>query len=423
VMSAAMLKMGVYGMVLLTGRLLPAGPRWWAVAVLALGTVSAAYGILQASVATDLKRLLAYSTTENVGLMVTAVGVGLLLRSAGQPAVADVAVTAALLLVVSHAAFKTVLFLAAGSVLAATGERDLDRLGGLGAVMPVTGGTFAVAALGAAALPVSSGFVAEWVLLQALIHGPGRQDLLAAVLLPLTVAVVALTVGLALLTFVKAYAIGFLARPRSPGAAGAREAGPAMRAAMLLGAAAVVGLGLVPGPLIRVLATAAGADGVRGVGRWGVSLPAVRALLDPVSLLGLVAATALPVLAVTYASARRRPRRRVELAWGCGGVRVSPRMQYTATSYAEPLVRVFDDALRPTRDLEVTHLEESRYLERKVVFRQQVGDVVEHRLYTPIVVAARRVGTASRRIHNGSIHRYLAFSFTAVVLLLVVVSR
>jgi len=98
-------------------------------------------------------------------------------------------------------------------------------------------------------------------------------------------------------------------------------------------------------------------------------------------------------------------------------------MQYTATSYAEPLVRVFDDALRPTRDLEVTHTEESRYLERQVIFRQQLGDVVEHRLYAPIVVAARRAGRAARRIQNGSIHRYLGFSFTAVVLLLVVVSR
>jgi len=138
---------------------------------------------------------------------------------------------------------------------------------------------------------------------------------------------------------------------------------------------------------------------------------------------GLALVVLVPVLAVTAVASRRRPRRAVDLAWGCGGVRVSPRMQYTATSYAEPLVRVFDDALRPTRDLQVTHVQESRYLERQVVYRQHVGDVVEHRLYGPVLAAARWTGTAARRIQNGSIHRYLTFSFVALLVLLVVVSR
>ena len=222
-MSAAMVKMGVYGVLLATLRLLPLGPAWWAVLLLALALASALYGILQASVATDLKRLLAYSTTENVGLILVAVAVGLLLRGAGQAPVADVALVAALLLALSHAAFKTVLFLGAGSVLHGTGERDLDRLGGLARVMPTTSLAFGIAALGAAALPVTSGFAAEWVLLQSLIHGDGTDNVLLAVLLPVTVAVVALTAGLALLTFVKAYGIAFLARPRSDAAAhGAR---------------------------------------------------------------------------------------------------------------------------------------------------------------------------------------------------------
>ena len=174
-MSAAMVKMGVYGVLLVLFRLLPAGPSWWAVLLLVLALGSALYGILQASVTSDLKRLLAYSTTENVGLILTAVAVAVLLNAAGQPGIADVALTAALLLVVSHAAFKTVLFLGAGSVLHATGERNLDRLGGLARTMPVTSVAFGVAALGAAALPVTSGFAAEWVLLQSLIHGERGQ--------------------------------------------------------------------------------------------------------------------------------------------------------------------------------------------------------------------------------------------------------
>lgn len=154
-MSAAMVKMGVYGVLLVTLRLAPGGPRWWALLLLVLGAASALYGILQASVQADLKRLLAYSSTENVGLIVTAAAVGLLLRASGQTAGADLALLAALLLALSHAAFKTVLFLGAGSVLHATGLRDLDLLGGLAARMPWTS-AFGVGAMGAAALPVDA---------------------------------------------------------------------------------------------------------------------------------------------------------------------------------------------------------------------------------------------------------------------------
>lgn len=421
-MSAAMVKMGVYGVLLVVVRLLPAGPRWWAVLLLVLGAASALFGILQASVTSDLKRLLAYSTTENVGLMVTAVAVAMLLRDAGQDQVADIAWVAALLLVVSHAAFKTSLFMGAGSVLHGTGERDLDRMGGLGRAMPTTSAVFAVAAVGAAALPVSSGFVAEWTLLQSLIHGDGQVDRLVAVALPVTVAVVALTAGLALLTFVKAYGIAFLARPRSDGAANAHEASVSMRAAMAAGAAGVIALGLAPGPVASALGAAVGAEGIGTVGLLGLDLPAADALLDPVALLLLAAAVAVPVVVVQARLARRRPRRDVDLAWGCGGVRLSPRMQYTATSYAEPLVRVFDDALQPSRDVTVGHAEESRYLVQRVEFHQQLVDVVEERAYAPLVATLERLGTIARRIQNGSIHRYLAFSFGALVVVLLAVT-
>jgi hydrogenase-4 component B len=421
-MSAAMVKMGVYGVLLVLLRLLPAGPSWWGVLLLVLALSSALYGILQASVASDLKVLLAYSTTENVGLILTAVAVAVLLNGAGQPGIADVALTAALLLAVSHAAFKTVLFLGAGSVLHATGERNLDRLGGLAPTMPVTSITFGVAALGAAALPVTSGFAAEWVLLQSLIHGEGTSDQLVAVALPITVSVVALTAGLALLTFVKAYGIAFLARPRSDGAARAREANAPMRVAMLIGTAAVIGLGLAPGPVAAALARAVGASGVEVVGTLGVSLPAVSALLDPVVLVLLAAVVAIPVALAQLAAARRAPRRDVDLAWGCGGIRVSPTMQYTATSYAEPLVRVFDDALQPRRDLQVSHADESQYLVSRVRFRQRVSDVVSDRIYEPVARGALGLGVSARRLQNGSIHRYLGFSFAALLIVLVAVT-
>lgn len=426
VMSAAMVKMGVYGVIFTVTRLLPDAPRWWGLVVLALALPSALYGILQASVTSDLKRLLAYSTTENVGLILSAVAISMLAASTGDAPVAGVAMVAALMLTLSHAAFKTVLFLGAGALLHATAERDLDRLGGLVRTMPRTAVAFGVASLGAAALPVTSGFAAEWVLLQALIHGDAR-DRLTSALLPAAIAVVALTAGLALLTFVKAFGIAFMARPRSTGAATAHEVNRPMTAAMLIGAAAVLALGLAPGLAATATATALGRVGVTSTGTgtgsgWGVSLPGIGAHLNPLALTLLALAVTVPVVVVTGVLARRLPRRDVDLVWGGGGVRTSPRMQYTATSFAEPLVRVFDDALQPTRDLRVTHAGESRYLVQEVSFHQHLDDRVEKSLYRPAIAVLDRVGDLARLVQNGSIHRYLGFSFAALLVVLVAVA-
>lgn len=422
-MSAAMVAMGVYGALLVTVRLMPGGRPWWGIVLMALGGLSAVYGILQAAVASDVKRLLAYSTTENVGLMFLTLGLSMLLRYYGVPGPAGVALVACLLLVVSHAAFKATLFLGAGAVLHATSERDLDRLGGLVHAMPWTAAAFGIGALGAASLPLTVGFVAEWTLFQALIHAAQPGDRLVAVLVPLALAVIALTAGLALLTFTKAYGIAFLARARSDGARLAHEVPRTMRAALLVGASAVVVLGLVPGPLATLAATAAGVHRVETVGAAGLSLGDVGALLDPLTLTLLAVGVALPVVVTSAALARRHPRRREAPGWGCGAVRTSPRMQYTATSYAEPLMRVFDEALQTTRGVEVESVEESRFLAARVEYRQRVADVVEDRLYRPVLRAADRFGERARGLQNGSIHRYLAFSFGALVAVLLAVAR
>ena len=422
-MSAAMVKMGVYGVILTVTTLLPTGPAWWGLLLLALALPSALYGILQASVASDLKRLLAYSTTENVGLIFAALAVALLTRASGPVGVANIALVAALMLVASHAAFKTVLFLGAGAILAATGERDLDRLGGLASRMPITAAAMAIGALGAAALPITSGFTAEWVLLQSLIHADTRTARLTTALLPAVIAVVALTAGLALLTLVKAFGIAFLARPRCPGAEQARETSATMRVALVASALIVLALGLTPGVVGSAAARALDTYAATPIGVAGIALPGIHASLDPLSLTALGLLVTLPVLLLGWRLARAVPRRRVELGWGCGGMRTSPRMQYTATSYAEPLVRVFADALAPTRDLQLTYVEEAHYLDTKATYSQHVADVVEERAYQPVVRALTWAGDRARRVQNGSIHRYLAFSFAALVIVLAGVVR
>ena len=421
-MSAAMVKLGVYGAVLVTTQLLVSASTWRSLLVLGVGTLSAVYGILQASVASDIKRLLAFSTTENIGLMFLAIGASSLLRPYGSTDVADTALVACLLLVMAHAAFKTTLFLGAGSILRATGERDLDLLGGLVSRMPVTSATFGIGALGAAALPLTAGFVAEWVLLQSLIHGGGTQNRILAITMPVAVGAVALTAGLALMTFVKAYGIAFLARPRSEGASQAQESPTSMRVGLVVAAASVLGLGLVPGLSVSVASRALGLGDAAAAGSGGIDLVGLGATLHPGPLLLLALVLVVPVVVVSVAAARRRPRRDVDLAWGSGGVRVSPRMQYTATSYAEPLSRIFDDSLRPERDVVVTHSSEARYLVERIQYRQRLSDVFESRLYLPVIGVIERVAVAARNLQNGKINFYLAYSFVAFLVVLMVVT-
>jgi formate hydrogenlyase subunit 3/multisubunit Na+/H+ antiporter MnhD subunit len=424
-MSAAMVKLGLYGLIRVWFDLLGGGPRWWGVLALTLGAASALFGALQASVATDLKVLLAYSTTEHLGLALLGLGAAGMLAADGERALAGLLIAAAVLHALNHAAFKTLLFLGAGSVLRATGLRDLDAMGGLVGRMPVTAALVAFGALCAAALPPGNGFVSEWLLLQGLIHSlgpPGTATIAVAVAMPLAVGAVALTAGLGAVAFVKAFGVGFLARPRSEQAADAVESPHTMRVGMGLAAAACVALALLPGRLAE------------GLGRVMTSMPAVDAgdpvradgagfALSPVpgSVSPLVIATILAGLVAALAAPRRTRTRRVAPIWGCGGVHLDPRMEYTATSFAEPLTRVFDDVLGPQSDLEMTPYAESRYLIESAQYRREVPDRLEARLYPPLLRAAMWWGEQARAVANGSVHRYLAYGLVGLVVLVVVI--
>ncbi|MDQ7904028.1 proton-conducting transporter membrane subunit [Phytohabitans sp. ZYX-F-186] len=418
-MSAAMVKLGVYGIVRLGFDLLGGGPRWWWLALGAVGMLSALYGILQAAVATDLKKLLAFSTSENVGLILLGLAAAGLLASAGQPAVAAVALAAALLHAANHAGFKALLFCGAGSVLRGTGVRDLDRLGGLSRRMPATTALVCVGALGAAALPLGNGFVSEWLLLQALLHQATDAGTLWTVVAPVAVAVVALTAGVGVATFVKVVGTGFLARPRGEEAAAARESPPSMVAGMVLAAAACCALAVLPalaGPALdRVTAgLRAGPRPFEG-GAVDLRLAGVGSTIAPLwiaaGVVGLAVATAV------MARLAGRPRRRAA-AWDCGDGPLTARMEYTATSFAEPLQRVFDDVLAPEQDVDVTPAAESAYLVRSVQYRRRLPDRIEARLYRPLIAAVEVAGRAARGLATGSVHRYLAYMLAALILVL-----
>lgn len=422
-MSSSMVAMGAYGIIRVGDGLLRGGNVSWWIAVVAFGVVSALYGALHATTSTDLKRLLAYSTIDILGLVLIGVGASGALRDSGHPGAAQLALMAALLLVVAHAAFKGSLFLGAGAIERATGTRDLDRLGGLIRRMPVTAAVVALSACSIMAVPTLSGFSSEWLLLQGLLHGFSDANTPTLIALLAGVVALALTGGLTAVAFVKAFGIGFLGQARTPEAANATEVAPTMRAAMVGLGVVSIALGLVPGmvvPLLNRGAQSAFADTTHSPLARGTGLVLVRfrGAVEPLLLLaGVVAVFALVWL--VNRSLAQRSARQVD-AWGCGRDVQTARMQYTATSFGEPLQRVFADVLQPQSDVEVTHVAESRYYEQSLRYQNRVGDAVEQRGYRPLIDLVLHAGRAARRIQNGSIHRYLAFGFVALLLVLVV---
>ena len=428
-MSAAMVNMGIYGIIRIDLQILGQGhasPQWWGLTLMIFGAVSAVFGVLQASVATDLKQLLAYSTTENMGLITLALGAAALLSSAGAPTVAAIALTAALLHLLSHASFKTLGFLAAGSVLAATGLRDLDKLGGLARRMPFTTVMFGIAALGASGLPLGAGFVSEWLLLQSLIHSPHDSNTLLALAMPLSVGAVALTTGLGIAAMVKAFGVGFLARPRSAAAEAAQEAPTSMLAGMSLAAVACVVFAFAPvvfAPILqRVLAVLPKVGGDAAGPKFStiLRLPGVAGSISPGLIAIALVIAVLIALGLARWGVRHRPTPAVAPLWACGADALNSRMQYTATSFAEPLQRVFDDILRPDTNVEVTHFAESQYLVEKVTYQARMVDPVEQRFYTPVVLAVTTWAQLVRRAHTGSVHLYLAYGAAGLLIVLLV---
>jgi formate hydrogenlyase subunit 3/multisubunit Na+/H+ antiporter MnhD subunit len=422
-MSAAMVNLGIYGIIRVGDGLLGGGPAWWWLLLMGLGALSALFGALHAATSTDLKRLLAYSTTDNMGLVLLGIGASGLFASTGHPSLALVALVAALLHVVFHAVFKGSLFLSAGSIQQASGTRDLDRLGGLLQRMPVTGSLFLVGSAAIAALPPLCGFVSEWLLLQALLHGLPSSDLALAIALPVGVAVLALTGGLTALTFVKAAGIGLLGQPRRAQAVETRE----VRRSMWVGAGILATLCLVFGvaPFLILPAVLDAARTVTAshvldplVRGWHVGLAGAPGALAP-GLLGLGLLASVVLTAGIRRALQRAAVRRTE-AWGCGRELQTARMQYTATSFGEPLTRVFEDVLSPAHDLDVSHVAESRYYVEAATFHTSLEDAFERHGYRHAASALGWWGRLARRVPNGSVHRYLAFGLVALVVVLVV---
>lgn len=422
-MSGAMVKLGIYGILRVLFDLLGGPSENWSAVILVIGIVSALFGILQALVEDDFKRLLAYSTTENIGLIMIGIGASGMLAATGHPDLAAIAVAAALLHAVNHAVFKGLLFLAAGSVLRATGTRLLDRLGGLVSRMPITTVAVVIGSLSIAGLPPFNGFISEWVLLQSLIHSFPADSTLLIVAMPLAVAAVALTGGLAAATFVKTVGTGFLALPRTQEAADAVETGPAMWGSLGFLAAICIALGTLPTLLIDPISRAVGAIGTDttplATHDLQLELNGLAGTISPIIIAISLVATATVVLMTTRALSARRTARLAD-PWACGRTIQTARMEYTATSFADPLQHVFGEMLRPDQELDMEHADEAHLHVEKIRYRRDRRDPIEVRIYDPVIGIAKAWGRAGRRIHNGSVHLYLLYASFGLLVVLVV---
>jgi hydrogenase-4 component B len=423
-MSGVMIKMGVYGVLLFGLRLLGVGPAWWGGLVLSLGAVSALLGVLYALMEHDLKRLLAYHSIENIGIIFIGVGAGLMFQSDGLGALAVLAFVGGLYHTINHACFKALLFLGAGSVLHATRTRNMEELGGLIKRMPRTALFFLVGAAAISALPPLNGFVSEWIVFQALLGGAAIPTREVAVLMPVAVGLLALASGLAAACFVKAFGITFLGIARSREAEEAHEAPMTMQlgmgalalACLLLGAAAFA---VVPA-VGRALAGLAGPAPMPIA--WSPGLPlelpgAVGQMSPLLLLLGFVLLLAAIPLGLWLFRASRAFR--VSDTWGCGRIVQTPHMQYTAIAFAEPLRRVFAELYRPTEDVSIDFHPESRYFVHSIAYRARILPWFDRYLYEPVLDRVAGWAARVRAIQSGSLHAYLTYIVTALVLLLV----
>ncbi len=423
-MSGVVIKMGVYGLLRVTLDLLGGGPVWWGGLVLAVGTASALLGVLYALMEHDLKRLLAYHSVENIGIIFIGIGAGLMFQHYGLATLATLGIVAGLYHTINHACFKGLLFMGAGSVLHATGTRNMEALGGLIRRMPRTASFFLVGACAISALPPLNGFASEWLVFQALLGGAAIPQPEVALVMPIAVSMLALTSGLAAACFVKAFGITFLAMPRSPEAAQAHEAPLSMQTGMAALVLACIGLGLAPFVVVPVLGAAL--SGFGGLAPTGVAftlgLPlgvsgAYGEMSPPLLALVLLLVLGLVLVALRTLGADRRLR--VGDTWGCGRIGQTPRMEYTATAFAEPLRRVFAALYRPTQDLSIDFHPESRYFVQSIAYRSEIRPWFERRLYAPLVSLLRAAANRVRRLQAGSLHLYLLYMTVALLVLLV----
>jgi hydrogenase-4 component B len=421
-MSGFVLKAGLYGVLRTVFDLLHVQLWWWGVFMLAFGLFTALFGVVFSAIQTDMKRLLAYSSIDNIGLMFVSMGLAVLFRAYGMNALAALSLTALLYQIASHATFKSLLFLGTGSVLHATGERNLGRLGGLIRFMPWTAWAALVGAFSSAGLPPLSGFVSEWLLLQSFLFTPGLPDPFLNMVVPLVAALIALVAALAGYTMVKFFGIIFLGQPREAKLSKAKDASRWERAGFAWLAVICVALGLLPVQVVmvldRVTRLLVGAGIGQSVARHGWLLLAPTSVdrasyMPAVLLLFLIACCGLAWLLVRHLYHGRLRR---AAPWACGYPFVNARMQDTAEGFGQPIREIFAPLFRIERRLPSP-------FDQHPTYRVTVTDRTWTLIYDPLERLVKRLAALAGLLQTGRIAGYLMHSFIVLIVLLLLVRQ
>lgn len=420
-MSGVMVKTAIYMLIRCYFGFLGVQDAWWGIVVLAVACVSALLGVMYALIESDIKRMLAFSTVENIGIIMMALGVAMLFQSYGLPELAALALIATLMHVLSHVLFKSLLFMGAGSVLYATHTRNMEKLGGLAKRMPYTSLMFLIGALSVAAIPPMAGFVSEWLVFQSMLQSFNFPEMIVKILIPVSLGTLAITGALAAATFLKAFGITFLARPRSEEAEQAKEVPRTMLVGMGILAALCVLVGVLSFAILPVL------DDVTSP-LIGVSIkdhltsglmivPTVTEFsqVSPVYIAVLLAVIFPLVLVLTKYYGGDRKVVRAD-TWDCG-TPLTFRTEYTGRGFSNPINRMFSWVYRPKREFKAT-AQPSPYIKTKMSYSSTMEPVFEKYMYGPVVSFVRWAARKISVIQTGSIQTYLGYIFVMLVLLL-----
>ncbi|NCN89846.1 MAG: hydrogenase 4 subunit B, partial [Gallionella sp.] len=417
-MSGVMLKTAIYGILRVTFDLLGTQLWWWGVLALGLGLATAIFGVMFAAVQADMKRLLAYSSIENIGLLLAGIGLTLIFHVYGKDTLAALALIATLYHSLNHAMFKSLLFVGTGSILHATGERNMGRMGGLIRKMPWAAWLMLVGVLAIAGLPPLNGFVSEWLLLQAFLLSPGLPNDYINMLVPVAAAVVALAAALAAYVMVKFYGVIFLGQPREASLEHAHDAGTWERIGMGWLALACVGLGLAPVFVVHQLDQVAqmllGTQLGNAANNWVFLTPMdiERASYSPLyfllAVLGVMLLTSLLVRRLYHGRVRR------SAPWDCGFPAQNARMQDTAEGFGQPIRRIFQPFFSIEREVPTPFDTHPRY-------HGKSEDRLWVILYQPIQHLTEKLASMAGLLQHGRIHLYLTYTFATLVVLLLFV--
>lgn len=418
-MSGVMIKTGIYGFIRISMDVLGHGPEWWGITIIVIGAVSSVIGVLYALMEHDIKKLLAYHSIENIGIILLGVGSSMMFGSNGMYTLSAIALIAGLYHTLNHAIFKGLLFLGAGSMMHATHTKNMENMGGLIKPMPYTGLFFLIGSVSICALPPFNGFVSEWLTYQALLLGFNAPSITSKIISPLGGAALALTGALAAACFVKAFGISFLGVPRSRHAQDAKESSASMIAGMAILALLCLLTGIFPGTVINIISPSVisltGSEG--NISYKGfLSVSQTFSSLAPAAILISMLCIGVAVALFVIAGGKRKTV--YADSWDCGMPSLTSRMQYTATAFTKPIRLIFKRIYLPKRELSISYILKPLFV-KSLKYSGEITPFFERYMYEPLTSFIRTAAAKARLLQSGNLNLYLGYILITLMLLLI----